>query len=288
MPEPSRTGIDSEDLPVTSSVPTEIPKEQATLFREVLTLLEEKRVPYAVSGAFALRMHTGICRFTKDLDLFMTAKTALTVFPYLLARGFACDIRDRVWLAKARKGDFFVDLITGMSNGVIVVEDSWISRASPAVVYGVTTRVLAPEELVASKLFVAKRERFDGADIAHLFYATRGCFDWERALVLVGEHWELLLWSMILFRYVYPAQGHYIPDAVWRDLLDRFRDELAKNRSDASFRGSLIDDKMFAIDTDEWGLANLLEETRGKRLAEIERIPECVDSSDAHSVRRAS
>ncbi len=54
-------------------MPMEIPDEQATLFQEVLSVLEEKGVPYAVSGAFALRQHTGICRFTKDLDLFMTA-----------------------------------------------------------------------------------------------------------------------------------------------------------------------------------------------------------------------
>lgn len=54
-------------------MPAGIPEEQAGLFREVLTALEEKAFPYAVSGAFALRQHTGICRFTKDLDRFMTA-----------------------------------------------------------------------------------------------------------------------------------------------------------------------------------------------------------------------
>jgi len=260
---------DSHALPVTSSIPSEIPEEQATLFHDVLVTLEENNVPYAVSGAFALRMHTGICRFTKDLDLFMTAKTVRTVFPYLLERGFQCDVCDPVWLAKARKGEFFVDLITGMSNAVIVVEDSWIERASPAVVYGVTSRVLAAEELVASKLFVAKRERFDGADIAHLFYATQGSFDWDRLLNLVGEHWELVLWSLILFRYAFPGQTHYVPGKVWRDLLGRFEKQLSENRGDADFRGSLIDENMFAIDTDEWGMANLLERERQRRLAEI-------------------
>ena len=35
------------------------------------------------------------------------------------------------------------------------------------------------EELVASKIFVAKRERFDGADIAHIIYGTYPRFDWE-------------------------------------------------------------------------------------------------------------
>src|SRR5712671_7179268 len=107
----------------------DVPEEQATLFEEVLTILEEKHVPYAVSGAFALRQHTGICRFTKDLDLFMTAVTSRKVLPYLEKCGFECEVKDPVWLAKVHKGEFFVDLITGMSNGVVVVEDSWIERA---------------------------------------------------------------------------------------------------------------------------------------------------------------
>jgi Nucleotidyl transferase of unknown function (DUF2204) len=277
MPGSTHPDEHAEELPVTSSVPSDIPAEQAALFRQVLTLLEEKRVPYAVSGAFALRAHTGICRFTKDLDLFMTARTACVAIRYLRESGFECEVRDAVWLAKACKGEFFVDLITGMSNAVIVVEDSWIERATPAVVHGVSTRVLAPEELVASKLFVAKRERFDGADIAHIFYATQNCFDWDLELKLVGEHWEILLWALILFRYVYPAQGHYVPTAVWRELLGRFEAQIARPRPEASFRGSLVDENMFAIDIHEWRLANLLEQTRAARLAEIESMAEYAD-----------
>jgi Nucleotidyl transferase of unknown function (DUF2204) len=252
-------------------MPTEIPEQQATLFREVLLVLEENRFPYAVSGAFALRQHTGICRFTKDLDLFMTAPTSREVLLHLEQRGFECEVRDPVWLAKVHKGEFFVDLITGMSNGVVVVEESWIERASPAVVHGVETRVLAPEELVASKIFVAKRERFDGADIAHVIFGTYPRFDWDRELQLVGEHWEMLLWSLLLFRYVYPAQTHFVPARIWSLLLQRLQNAIAEPDPRADFRGSLVDENMFAIDINEWGLANLLEETRKVRLEELDR-----------------
>jgi hypothetical protein len=258
-------------LPVTSSMPTEIPEEQASLFKEVLLVMEEKKFPYAVSGAFALRQHTGICRFTKDLDLFMTAFTSREVLPYLEQRGFECEVKDVVWLSKVHKGEFFVDLITGMSNGIVVVEDSWIERANPAVVHGIETRVLAPEELVASKVFVAKRERFDGADIAHIIYGTYPRFDWDRLLQLMGEHWEMLLWSLLLFRYVYPAQTHYVPARIWSRLLQRLQNEIAKPDAKAKFRGSLVDENMFAIDINEWGLANLLEENRRLRMQELER-----------------
>ncbi|MFY9908590.1 MAG: hypothetical protein WCF22_16095 [Candidatus Sulfotelmatobacter sp.] len=56
MPKP-RNG--EESIPVTSSMPMDLPEEQAGLFREVLTALEDRHVPYAVSGAFGLRQHTG-------------------------------------------------------------------------------------------------------------------------------------------------------------------------------------------------------------------------------------
>lgn len=288
MPKSDKHALDrhADELPVTSSMPTEIPAEQAELFSCVLSALEERHVPYAVSGAFALRQHTGICRFTKDLDLFMTPCVRAQVIPYLREQGFQCDVCDPVWLSKARKGGFFVDLITGMSNGVLVVEDSWIERASPAVIHNVKTRVLAPEELVASKIFVSRRERFDGADIAHIIYGTFPGFDWDRELQLIGDHWEMLLWSLLLFRYVYPAQTHYVPKRIWDDLLQRFQREITNPNPKAKFRGSLVDDNMFAIDLNEWGLANLLEDNRRLRLREMERCAE-IEAATARTARRA-
>ncbi len=260
------------ELPRTSSYPSESPSEQVELFRDVLEALESNGVPYAVSGAFALRHHTGICRVTKDLDLFVTPANAEAALDCLRQAGMECEWTDPVWLAKAKRDGFFVDIITGMSNGLITVEDSWIERAQPAVVHGVKTRVLAPEELVASKLFVARRERFDGADIAHVFYGTSGHFDWKREMELVGDHWELLLWALVLFRYVYPGQSHYVPANVWNELLVRFQRAVGKPNRRAEFRGSLVDDNMFAIDVEEWNLANLLEEKRLERLAQYQLL----------------
>src|SRR5882672_221233 len=72
----------------------------------------------------------------------------------------------------------------------------------PATVVGIQTHILAAEELLASKLFVVRRERFDGADIAHIIYATAGQLDWSRILELSGAHWEMLFWSLVLFRYI--------------------------------------------------------------------------------------
>src|SRR5690348_18312877 len=121
-----------ESCSTTSAVPSTLPPEAASLYREVLLAMNEHGLPYAVAGAFALQKYTGIWRITKDLDLFVKAEDVPSAIDYLVQCGFRCEILDPVWLAKAHRGEYFVDLISGMSNAVIVVDDSWMDRAQPA------------------------------------------------------------------------------------------------------------------------------------------------------------
>ncbi len=123
-----------------------------TLFCEVLGHLNHAHLPYVVAGAFALQQHTGIWRNTKDLDLFLPAQAVPEALQHLEEQGFEIEISDPVWLAKAHRDGYYVDLITGMSNAIITVDQSWIDRSAESVVLGVRTRVLAAEELIASKL----------------------------------------------------------------------------------------------------------------------------------------
>jgi hypothetical protein len=252
----------NKPLPVSSSRPPSFPADQEALFREVLKLMEREHVPVVVSGAFALHEHTGIWRDTKDLDLFLPAQEVVRALNVLNRDGFETEVLDPVWLAKARRGDYFVDLITGMSNAVVRVDYMWIRRATRSEIFGISARVLAPEELIASKVFVTRRERFDGADICHVIYGTRGEFDWQRLMNLMGEHWQMLLWCLVLYQYIYPGYCHYVPTKIWEELMSRFKVELKHPNKAIDFRGSLIDENMFAIDVLEWGKRNAMEEYR--------------------------
>jgi len=254
-------------LPISSSTPPDFAPEQRAMFTEVLHILSAHSIPFAISGAFALHQHTGIWRDTKDLDVFLTDDQIDTAFAALTEHGYETEIRDPVWLCKVHRGPYFVDLITGMSNGALSVEPEWIERASHAEVCGIHAKVLAPEELIASKVFVTRRERFDGADIVHVIYGTRGKLDWDRVLHLVGEHWMVVLWVLVLYQYVYPAHSEYVPRALWEDLLSRLTRQLDRPDARATFKGSLIDEKMFAIDVAEWGMPDLNEQLRSKRLS---------------------
>jgi Nucleotidyl transferase of unknown function (DUF2204) len=254
-----------ESSSLTSATPQKLPKKQESLFRDVLKILNEKKIPFAVSGAIALQLHTGICRNTKDLDIFLSAENGEPALACLTKNGLRCEVVDPVWLAKAHRDKYFVDLITGMSNAVITVDESWIENSHPGEVLGVPVRLLAPEEILVSKLFVTRRERFDGADIAHIVYATKGKLDWQRILRHVGEHWEMLLWSLLLFRYVYPGNSNFVPASLWQDLIGRLTKATSNPDPKQEFRGSLIDDCMFAIDVEEWGLDNVLARYRAER-----------------------
>ena len=259
----------------TSATPIAVPAEAQDLYREVLIALNEHATPYAVAGAAALERYTGISRATKDLDVFMEARHISNALRHLEQRGFACEVCDPVWLAKAHRGEYFVDLISGMSNGVITVDECWMNRTQPATIVGILTRIISPEDLVASKLFVTRRERFDGADIAHIIYRTEGRLDWNLLLSLAGEHWEMLLWALILFRYVYPAHTSFVPAWLWQDLLSRYKTLLADPDPAAPFRGSLVDENMFAIDMKDWGLEDVQRRYRDKKLRKTAEVVQC-------------
>lgn len=252
-------------LPVTSSQEPAWTAEAEECYREALQVLlgnepGETSIPFVVGGAFAIHRHTGIWRTTKDMDFFLPPESVPEAFARLERAGFKTCVEDPVWLAKAWRGDNFVDLITAVGNASLIVDSSWIDRGLAEIVLGIPCRVLAAEECIATKNFVAFRERFDGADVVHLVRSCGPRLDWQRIYDLMGEHWELLYWCLILYSYVYPAHTGMVPDAVWSDLSERFLERVRHPDRNAPFRGSLVDPRMFAIDVDEWGERNLYKE----------------------------
>jgi hypothetical protein len=270
MAEQSPKPVDSS---LTSATVATLPDEALTLYRDVLLAMNQQGIPYAVAGAFALQKYTGIWRLTKDLDLFVKASDVPAALENLCRHGFRCETLDPIWLSKAHRGEYFVDLISGMSNAAIMVDESWIKRAHPAEVAGVRSQIISAEDLIASKLFVLRRERFDGADIAHIIYRTKGQLEWQRIMDLACEHWEIVLWALMLFRYVYPAHTNYVPAPLWQDLLSRYMHLAQHPDSKAPFRGSLVDENMFSVDIKDWGLEDLQGKYRARQLQKTPSRP---------------
>lgn len=223
-------------------------------------------VPFLLGGAYAFARYTGIERHTKDIDVFVRPEDAERLLAVLGGAGCDIELTHPHWLGKAHCGDEFVDVIYSSGNGIVRVDDGWFAHAVPDRVLGVPVSMIPPEEMLWSKAFIMERERFDGADIAHLLRATASGLDWPRLVDRFGEHWRLLLVHLVLFGFVYPGERDRIPAWVVRELNGRLDAELdAPDADETLFRGTLISREQYLPDVQRWGYrdARLREEGGG-------------------------
>ncbi len=218
-----------------------------------LAILNETGISYLVGGAFAIHEFTSIWRFTKDLDIFVKPQDVKTVLDALSRAGYNTEVRDRYWLAKVHHGEYFMDIIFTLGNGYIPVHETWFGRSHPMRIAGVATRLIAVEELIASKIYVTRRDRFDGADILHVIRGVQGKVNWKRIEQILGGDRLLLLWYLILFQYVYPGHAHYLPQQLMTEIFEEVKSGWAEKHHPKSFCGIMIDPLCFSVDVLDWG-----------------------------------
>jgi hypothetical protein len=121
---------------------------------------------------------------------------------------------------------------------------------------GIDTDFCPVEEMIWSKAFIMERERFDGADIAHLIHAKGKTLDWSRLLTRFGPHWEVLLSHLVLFDFIYPSKRDEVPDWVIQDLVQKLL-TMWKTPPGAGgrpvFQGSLLSREQYLFDMVSWG-----------------------------------
>jgi hypothetical protein len=219
-----------------------------------IDLLFEERVPFVVGGAYAYAQYTGIYRDTKDLDLFPRKADAVRALEALAQDGWRTERTDEVWLYKAFKGEWFVDLIFSSGNGVAAVDDLWFSRASRGIVFGRECLLAPPEELIWSKAFVCERERYDGSDVTHLIKCAGPRMDWHHLLRRFDRYWEVLLAHLMMFRFAYPSERTAVPDWVMAELLARAHQSMYEGDwPEQICRGPLISRVNYGVDVGYWG-----------------------------------
>lgn len=222
-----------------------------------LDVLQDAGIPFLVGGAYAYCNYTGIFRDTKDLDLFPRKEDALRALEILERDGWETERRDEVWLYKAYKGEYFVDLIFSSGNGIASVDDEWFENASVGEAFGRTVLLAPPEEMIWSKAFICERERYDGGDINHLLRAVGDQMDWARLLRRFDRYWEVLYSHVMLFRYAYPSDRSNIPDWVMTQFLQRTLYSMREGDWEQRIcRGPLISQVNYDVDVREWGYEN--------------------------------
>ncbi len=227
--------------------------DERDIFARWLSILNGTSIPYLVGGAFAIHKHTGIWRFTKDLDVFVSPRDLKTAIDALSAAGFATEVRDRYWLAKATSDSYLLDLIFSIGYSYITVDDTWFVSPPYDDIAGVRVPVMGVEELIASKVYVTRSDRFDGADIVHVIKAVEGNVRWDRLLHILKDDGVLLLWYLLLFSYVYPGHTAYLPHDLMADLFAEAQAGWSHPRDPKSFYGMMIDPGRFRVDVTDWG-----------------------------------
>ena len=224
-------------------------------YRDMLERLRAAGTRFLVGGAYALEHYTGIARRTKDVDVFVHPRERDAVLAVLAAGGCATEVTSPVWLAKAFSGDDFVDVIFSSGNGIVEVDDSWFEQAVAAKILDVPVLLCAPEEMIWSKGYIMERERYDGADIAHLIRAWGRRMDWRRLLDHFGPHWRVLLSHLVLFGFVYPGERSTVPEWVMRELVARLDGEIDPDPRCRTrlCGGTLLSRYQYRVDLDRWG-----------------------------------
>ncbi len=245
-----------DDAKSSDAVPGLAPQVVA-FYQEAMRILQRADIPFMAGGAYALRAYTGITRHTKDFDIFVLpgdVRAALAAFD---AAGYKTRMQADYWLAKVYDGESFVDLIFGSGNGIARVDDAWLEHAPEAEVFGMRVKLIPPEEMIWSKSFIMERERYDGADIAHVLLRCADRLDWNRLIARFGETWRVLLTHLVLFGFIYPAQRHRVPAWVMDHLLGLAQSAAhAPAPEERVCNGAMLSRQQYLIDVREWGFAD--------------------------------
>lgn len=234
---------------------TEGKMEAQVFYKEALMLLKESKKPFLLGGAFAFYNYTGVYRDTKDLDIFCKPGDYSEILKVCFAYGYEVEITDPRWLAKAKKGDFYIDIIFSTANGLSSVNDAWLEHAVEGELFGVPSlRFIAPEELIESKIYVQSRDRYDGSDINHIILKKGTELDWKRLLNLLEKHWQLLLGQLMNFQFVYPSERDLVPEWVINKLIEKVKEQYSLPVPlQKVCRGPLVDHSQYNVDIVQWG-----------------------------------
>ncbi len=229
----------------------------------------ESQIPFLVGGAYAFERYTGIARHTKDLDIFVRPQDCPRILDVLSNKnGCRTEITAPHWLAKAFCGENFVDIIFNCANGLAEVDDIWFEHAIQEEVLGMPMRICPPEEIIWSKAFVMARDRFDGADVAHLIRACSDRLNWSRLLQRFGSQWRVLFSHLILFGFIYPGERSQVPNWVMDELSQRLQQEVNSTPVEEKLcQGTLLSPLQYQIDVEQWGYQDARLSPRGTMTA---------------------
>jgi predicted nucleotidyltransferase len=181
---------------------TKAKSERGKVYRRSMEVLQDANIPFLIAGAYVVEVYAGISRRTKDFDLYLRPRHLDAAIDALVRAGYKTEKTFPHWLAKAGGNRLCIDLIFRAGNGLCEVDDSWFERAQDDELLGLRVQLCAPGEMIWMKAYIMERERFDGADIAHILQSCAEKLDWPHLVRRFGPDWRVLLSHLVLFGYI--------------------------------------------------------------------------------------
>src|SRR6266508_6934794 len=85
--------------------------ERDDVYRRSMEVLQDANIPFLIAGAYVVEVYAGVSRRTKDFDLYLRPRHVDAAIKALACAGYATDLTFPHWLAKAKRGRDYVDLI---------------------------------------------------------------------------------------------------------------------------------------------------------------------------------
>jgi hypothetical protein len=152
--------------------------------KRAIAALDAERIPCLLGGGMGCWAYGGPPS-SKDLDLMVKADDAERALRALEAVGMRPERPPEQWLFKAWDGNVLVDLIFDPMG--VPVTDEVIERGEQVGVGGMEVRVMALDDIIATKLLAFDEHSLDYRPSLQIARALRERIDWPRLRQRVGH-----------------------------------------------------------------------------------------------------
>jgi hypothetical protein len=145
--------------------------------KRVAAALREAEVPFLLAGGIACWARGGPPT-EHDIDVVVRVADAERALDALAGAGMRTERPPEGWLFKAFDGDVMIDLIFDPEG--VEVDDALFERADELTVRSAPMLVMAPDDILTSKLMALREHDLDYDGVLELARALREQIDWER------------------------------------------------------------------------------------------------------------
>lgn len=144
--------------------------------KKATAALRDAQIPFALAGGIASWARGGPPR-EHDLDFFVKPSDADRALSAMVDAGMRPEKPPEGWLYKAYDNDVMIDLIFEPASGPVTDEE--LDRALEMEVQATRMRVLAPTDILVTKLLALKEHEVDYDSVLEISRALREQIDWD-------------------------------------------------------------------------------------------------------------